>query len=171
LKPNKDIPPRLAKKLLTWFLRDELAEEVHGDLEEKFYSMVEKESLYQAKLNYWFQVIHYLRPFAFRKSKSTNTNYTIMIRHNFILTYRNFKRYKSSFLINLVGLSTGLACTFLIYLWVSDELSVDKFNDKDNRLYRAMEHRVRAENGIWTSPTTPGPLAEALADDVFDEVE
>ncbi len=132
--------------------------------------MVEKESLYQAKLNYWFQVIHYLRPFAFRKSKSTNTNYTIMIRHNFILTYRNFKRYKSSFLINLVGLSTGLACTFLIYLWVSDELSVDKFNDKDNRLYRAMEHRVRAENGIWTSPTTPGPLAEALAADM-PEVE
>jgi len=93
-----------------------------------------------------------------------------MIRHNFILTYRNFKRYKSSFLINLVGLSTGLACTFLIYLWVSDELSVDKFNDKDNRLYRAMEHRLRAENGIWTSPTTPGPLAEALAADM-PEVE
>jgi len=93
-----------------------------------------------------------------------------MIRHNFILTYRNFKRYKSSFFINLIGLSTGLACTFLIYLWVSDELNVDQFNDKDSRLYRAMEHRVRAENGIWTSPTTPGPLAEALASDM-PEVE
>ena len=170
MERNRKIPPKPAKKLLDWFLRHDLAEEVHGDLDEKFYSMVEKKSLFRAKLNYWFQVLHYLRPFAIRKSKSTNSNYTIMIRHNFILTYRNFKRYKSSFFINLIGLSTGLACTFLIYLWVSDELNVDQFNDKDSRLYRAMEHRVRAENGIWTSPTTPGPLAEALASDM-PEVE
>ena len=51
-----------------------------------------------------------------------------MFRHNILITYRNFLRYKSSFLINLLGLSTGLACTLLIYLWVADELSVDKFD-------------------------------------------
>ncbi|HEY9045364.1 MAG TPA: ABC transporter permease, partial [Ohtaekwangia sp.] len=70
---------------------------------------------------------------------------------------------------NLIGLSTGLACVLLIYLWVNDEVSVDKFNEKDDRLYRAMEHRVRA-NGIWTSRTTSGPLAESLMADM-PEVE
>ena len=92
-----------------------------------------------------------------------------MLRHNLLLIYRNFKRFKSSFFINLVGLSTGLACVLLIYLWVTDELNVDKFNDKDDRLYRAMEHRVKAD-GIWTSPTTSGPTADALQEDM-PEVE
>ncbi|HEY9049888.1 MAG TPA: hypothetical protein VIN08_28510, partial [Ohtaekwangia sp.] len=67
-----------------------------------------------------------------------------MLKHNLLLIYRNFKRFKSTFFINLIGLSTGLACVLLIYLWVNDEVSVDKFNEKDDRLYRAMEHRVRA---------------------------
>src|SRR6478736_802488 len=92
-----------------------------------------------------------------------------MLRHNLLIIYRNFKRFKSSFFINLVGLSTGLACVLLIYLWVTDELSVDKFNEKDDRLYRAMEHRVKAD-GIWTSPTTSGPTADALVEDI-PEVE
>ena len=59
-------PPRLAERLLLWFLKDELAEEVLGDLEEKFYSTAEKNSVRKARRNYWFQVINYLRPFAFR---------------------------------------------------------------------------------------------------------
>lgn len=92
-----------------------------------------------------------------------------MLRHHLLLVYRNILRFKSAFFINLIGLSTGLACVLLIYLWVADELSVDKFNDKDARLYRAMEHRVKAD-GIWTSPTTSGPLADVLADEM-PEVE
>src|SRR6187431_2298553 len=92
-----------------------------------------------------------------------------MLRHNLLIIYRNFMRFKSSFFINLIGLSTGLACVLLIYLWVTDELSVDKFNDKDDRLFRAMEHRVKAD-GIWTSPNTSGPTADALVEDM-PEVE
>ncbi len=51
-----------------------------------------------------------------------------MLRHNLLLIYRNFKKFKGTFFINLVGLSTGLACVLLIYLWVNDEMSVDKFH-------------------------------------------
>jgi putative ABC transport system permease protein len=92
-----------------------------------------------------------------------------MLRHNLLLIYRNFKRFKSVFFINLIGLSTGLACTLLIYLWVNDELSIDKFHKNDDRIFHAMEHRVKAD-GIWTSPTTSGPLAEAMIQDL-PEVE
>jgi putative ABC transport system permease protein len=84
-----------------------------------------------------------------------------MIRHTLLLIYRNFKRFKSTFFINLIGLSTGLACTLLIYLWVQDELAIDQFHKNGDRIYYAMEHRVKAD-GIWTSPNTPGLLAEAL---------
>ena len=43
-----------------------------------------------------------------------------MLPYPLLLLYRNFKRFKSTFFINLIGLSTGLACALLIYLWISD---------------------------------------------------
>jgi hypothetical protein len=48
---------------------------------------------------------------------------------------RRLAKDRQSTLLNLIGLASGLACAFLIYLWVSDERSVDKFNDKDGQLY------------------------------------
>jgi predicted permease len=162
-------PPKNAVKFLRWFCREDYVEEIEGDLTEIFEKDY-KVSQRKASWKFIFSVIKYFRPGFIKSFKSDyQPNHQAMFRHNLLLTYRNFKRYKSSFLINLIGLSTGLACTFLIYLWVSDELNVDRFNSKDNRLFRAMEHRVRA-TGIWTSPTTPGPLAEALTGDM-PEVE
>ena len=92
-----------------------------------------------------------------------------MFRHNLLLIYRNFKRFKSAFFINLMGLSTGLACTLLIYLWVNDELSVDKFHEKDNRLFQVMEHQQHS-GSIRVTDSTPWPLGESLAEEM-PEVE
>jgi hypothetical protein len=61
-----------------------------------------------------------------------------MFRHALLLIYRNFLRFKSTFFINLIGLSTGLACSLFIYLWVNDELQVDTFHEKDSQLFQAM---------------------------------
>ncbi len=92
-------------------------------------------------------------------------NYCAMLRHNLILTYRSFKRYKSTFFINLIGLSSGLACALLISLWVQDELSVDKFHEKDDQLYQVMEKESGSE-GIYTSFETRGPMADLLREEM-----
>ncbi|HYE53843.1 MAG TPA: ABC transporter permease, partial [Chitinophagaceae bacterium] len=84
-----------------------------------------------------------------------------MFRHNLLIVFRNFKRFKGTFLINIIGLSTGLACTLLIYLWVSGELNFDKFHAKDDRLYQIMENQ-QLEEGIKTTDGTTGALADAL---------
>ena len=92
-----------------------------------------------------------------------------MFQHSLLLIYRNFKRFKSTFFINLIGLSTGLACTLLIFLWVNDELSMDKFYDKDGQLFQVMTNHDNAE-GIVTWEGGPALLAEALAEEM-PEVE
>jgi len=92
-----------------------------------------------------------------------------MLRHNLLIIYRNIKRNKSTFLINLIGLSTGLACCLLIYLWVNDELNIDKFNKKDSQLYQVMEN-AKLSNETTTQAYTPDLLAETLAKEV-SEVE
>ncbi|WP_234573176.1 ABC transporter permease [Rhodohalobacter sp. 614A] len=85
-----------------------------------------------------------------------------MLKHYFNLFFRNIKKDKSTFLINLIGLSTGLACVLLIYLWVNDELSVDKFHENHERIYQVIEH-VEFTDGIQTIIETSGPMAELLA--------
>jgi predicted permease len=88
-----------------------------------------------------------------------------MFQHHLLLIYRNFKRSKGSFFINLMGLSTGLACSILIYLWVANELSVDKFHRNDGWLFRVME-RQQLDNGIAVSDKSAGLLAETLAEEM-----
>lgn len=90
-----------------------------------------------------------------------------MFRHNIILALRSFKRNRSSFFINLIGLSTGLTSVLLIYFWVNSELKVDKFHQLDNQLYQVMTNQF-LDNEIQTWPSTPDQLAETLKDEVPD---
>ena len=92
-----------------------------------------------------------------------------MLRHNFILIYRNFRRFKVTFFINLIGLSTGLACTLLIYLWVRDELNMDRFHEQDALLFQVMEHQQHS-GSVRVTDSTPWLLAELLEDEM-PEVE
>lgn len=82
-----------------------------------------------------------------------------MFKHHLLLIYRNFKRYKGSFFINLIGLSAGLSCAILIYLWVNDEMQMDHFHSK--QLYQVLENEHITE-GVNTVDGTPGILAEAM---------
>ena len=88
-----------------------------------------------------------------------------MFQHSLLLIYRNFKRFKSTFFINTVGLSSGLACVLLIYLWVNDELNVDKFHQNDKRLFQVMAHEVD-DKDIRTTGTTQHVMAKVLAEEM-----
>jgi len=88
-----------------------------------------------------------------------------MFKHNFLLIIRNIKRNKSSFFINLIGLSTGLACALLIYLWVNDELHVDKFLENGGQRYTVLMN-LESDKGIQTMNFTTALLAEALAEEM-----
>ena len=87
-----------------------------------------------------------------------------MIRNYFKIAWRNLRKDRLFTLLNLVGLSTGLACTLLIYLWVNDELHIDKYNEKDGRLYQVMNN-MHSDRGITTGTNTPGLLANGARSD------
>ncbi|MEO7989426.1 MAG: ABC transporter permease [Chryseolinea sp.] len=90
-----------------------------------------------------------------------------MLYHSIKLIYRNFIRFKSTFLINLIGLSTGLVCTLLIYLWINDELSFDKFHER--RIFQVMENQT-SSTGIITQEAMPSGMAYVLSE-IIPEVE
>src|SRR5690349_5952838 len=92
-----------------------------------------------------------------------------MLLHYFRLMSRGFRRFRSVFIINLLGLSTALTSVLLIYLWVNDELAVDQYNQHNERLFQVLQNTVD-EGRIYTGLGTPGILAKALADEI-PEVE
>ena len=163
-------PPKMADRLLQWFCRIDLLDEIQGDLYEQFQRQVEQYGLRRAKWYYLMNVLSFIRPFVLKKKSNKYPKPTAMFQHNLLLTYRNIKRFKSAFFINLIGLSTGLATALLIYLWVNDELSIDKFHEHNDRLYQVFEHMQQSGGSIWTIQITSGPMAEALAEEM-PEVE
>ncbi len=164
MNPNLDhVPPKLAQRFLRWFLRDDLAEEVEGDLEEKFYRTLKEHSLHRAKRNYWYQVFHYLRPFAIRNlSTFHNPTHYAMYRNYFKIGWRNIIRHKGYSLINISGLAVGMAVAILIGLWIHDELSFNKYHDNYDRIAWVMQNQIFSEVGIQTNDNQPLQLAPEL---------
>jgi putative ABC transport system permease protein len=85
-----------------------------------------------------------------------------MLKSNFKIAWRNLIKDGQFSLLNLLGLSSGLACTLLIYLWVSNELQVDKFNSKDSQLYQVLKTSPNADGTISTYEYTQGLLAQSM---------
>lgn len=85
-----------------------------------------------------------------------------MLKNYFRIAWRNLRKDRQFTFLNLLGLSTGLACALLIWLWISDELSMDKYNDNDQQLYQVMQN-IQHDGMIETTPNTAGLLANALA--------
>lgn len=103
--PSKEQLPKAARQLLHWFIREELLEEVEGDLLEKHVDQIKKKRPWKAKLSYWYQVLHYFRPFALRDFNFLSTNLPYMFQNYLKITFRNIFRQRLHSLINILGLS------------------------------------------------------------------
>ncbi len=160
-------PPKYASRFLRWFCREDFIDEIEGDLIEIFEHQY-KETPRRANWLFIWQVLLHFRPDFIKSFNDYPLIYPGMLKHNFVVTLRHFTRNKTSFLINLIGLSTGLACTLLIYMWVQDEVSMDKFHQKDERLYTIMQNVEMATTS--TGDNTPYELAQTLKEEM-PEVE
>jgi putative ABC transport system permease protein len=59
-----------------------------------------------------------------------------MLKNLLNYSLRSFKRQRSYIIINILGLSIGIACSLLIAIYVINEASYDRFNVKKDRIYR-----------------------------------
>ncbi len=153
---NKNIPPKLAKRLLHWFIRDDLAEEVLGDLEERFYQDKTEKSSFRARLNYWCQVLNYLRPFAIRKSTSFAAMNYGMYRSHLKIGYRNLLRHKWYSLITIGGLAVGMGICLTIFQYIHFELSYDNFHKNSRDTYRITIDKTQNGGNLINPFTTYG---------------
>jgi len=72
--------------------------------------------------------------------------------------------------INLTGLIVGLASFTLIYLWISEELSYDRFHNGHDRIFRVVEKQLSENGEAYPLALTPGPLGPWLKNS-FAEID
>ena len=88
-----------------------------------------------------------------------------MIRNYLTIALRNLRKQKFYALINVFGLSLGLACCLLIALYVADDLSYDHFHPKADQMYR-----VRHKFVVSGQESDMADVAPALAQGIRDNI-
>jgi len=90
---------------------------------------------------------------------------------NYIKTaFRNLRRYRGYSFINLLGLAIGMACCFVILLYIQDEFSYDRYPEQNDQIYRMVLDIQTPDRGDMHVARTPPPWAPSLAED-YPEVE
>ena len=91
-----------------------------------------------------------------------------MFRNYFKIAWRNLLKNKGLFSINIIGLAIGITSCLIIMLFVVDELSYDRFNEKSNEIFRVVFNASVNGEQIKEAVVMP-PVAEALVKE-FPEV-
>lgn len=92
-----------------------------------------------------------------------------MIRSYFKIALRNLLKNRLHSLINIGGLAVGLATFLIILLFVRDELSYDRFNEKADRMVRVV-FKADIDGGKINEANVMPPTAQVLLND-YPEVE
>jgi putative ABC transport system permease protein len=93
-----------------------------------------------------------------------------MIKNYFITAWRNLMKSKVFSFINILGLTIGITVCMMIYLFIMNEFSVDRFHKNGDRIYRVMRGVSmdgKAKNVAYLS----GPYSPALLNDFKGEIE
>ncbi len=78
------------------------------------------------------------------------------------IAWRNLMKNKAFSLINITGLTIGITVCLMIFLFIMNEFSVDRFHKNGNLIYRVMRGYDPAKAKV---PYLSGPYAPALLND------
>lgn len=89
-----------------------------------------------------------------------------MFRSYLKVAFRSMLRNKGFTAINIFGLAIGMACSLLIFLYISDEKSYDRFHKDSDRIYRIVKDFINDDGSRIPDATTPAALSPALMREV-----
>jgi putative ABC transport system permease protein len=95
-----------------------------------------------------------------------------MLKNYFLLLFKNMQKQKLFSLINILGLTVGITCCLMIFLYVKHEFSYDDFHRNGKDIYRLARVSEMNKDGVkrhigWVS----GPYAAALRNDYPDAIK
>ncbi|HET7896527.1 MAG TPA: ABC transporter permease, partial [Flavisolibacter sp.] len=92
-----------------------------------------------------------------------------MIKNYLLLALKHLRKQKVFSIVNILGLTVGITCCFLIFLFILNELSYDNFHRNGKQIYRVV--RVGNNNGVKREiPYLSPPYGPALLNDYPDAI-
>lgn len=88
-----------------------------------------------------------------------------MFKNYIIITIRHLKKQKGYSCINITGLAIGMTCCMLIWLYIQDELSFDRYHANANRIYR-LELTLRLEGQETKYALSAHPMGPTFVNDI-----
>jgi len=163
-------PSKWSLRLLKLMVRAEYLEEIGGDMQEVFEDELDQFSAWKCQWRFLWQVVKLARPSLIKKTTNMQLlNLSLFWKQNIVGSFRNFKRHKTSFALNMAGLSTGILAVLAIFLWVEDEWGMDRIHEDGDRLYKVIQNSIYPD-GIETYDGSPALLAKAVMEEL-PEVE
>ncbi len=156
------VPPKLFHDFFRWFCHPELRDHIEGDLIELYREREKESGRSNADIKFIVDVMMLLRPGIIKPTEGyKNLNTHGMYKSYFKIGWRNLLKNKGLFAINVTGLAMGIATCLIIMLFVVDELSFDRYNEKANQIVRViLKGKVNGE--IIKEAVTPAPVGPTL---------
>jgi putative ABC transport system permease protein len=147
---NKETtPPKLPLRFFRWYCHRDFAEDIEGDLLERFEKRIEEKGIRSAKRQFSLDVIRLFRPGIIRSLEGYQKLNNYGMFKNYIKTaFRNIRKQRVTSLLNIIGLSLGVASSLLIILHLKQELSYE------NNFSRS-EHIYRISSAKWANSAPP----------------
>lgn len=129
-------PPKLPLQLLKWFCKPWYLENIEGDLLE-LYDRNKLDHPFRAKWNLFFNVFKFLR---WRFIKNAEDFYPkssiVMFKTYFKVSLRSMRKNKTQSIVNVLGLSIGIASCLLMIMHLSVQLRYDHHIPDLQNIYR-----------------------------------
>ena len=160
---NKECkPPKWAMRFLAWFCPASLHEMIEGDLLEQFELDATEVGCRQAKREFVWNVISFIREDILIRNSSRAETSSILLLNNYLkITWRQIARNKVDFAFKLGGLTLALFSFLVISLYVTYQLSFDQYHDGYENIYRVNSIR-HEDGGTQKFPNVPSALGPAL---------
>ncbi|WP_350289110.1 ABC transporter permease [uncultured Croceitalea sp.] len=96
-----------------------------------------------------------------------------MFKNYIKIAWRNILKNKGYSIINIGGLAIGLACFLLIAIFISNELSYDKYHAKKDAIYRVIHHsNADSPDDAWVWGNAPvGPALKSDFPEILEKVQ
>lgn len=161
MKKDRSKIPELA----LWLLRHVLPKNDYVYLNGNFLDMYENQvrtiGRLKAKVWIWKEIIKSLPGFLFARLYWRMT----MFKNYFTMTRRNIRKHKLNSIINIVGLSVGMAVCLLIFIWIQDESGYDRFHANRDDIAQVYSEMTYSSGESQISMSSYYPLSRVLREE------
>jgi putative ABC transport system permease protein len=163
--------PQWPLRLLRRVCPEHLREEIEGDLLQRFNKDIATRGLHVAQRKLLWNTIRFCRPGIFLRRKYVVNFYQgYMLKSYLMIGLRQLVRSLSFSMINVAGLSTGIATAFFIFLYLNFEVGFDSFHKNKDQIFRVVTKHPDKEVTGKTSAETFYAVASFMKE-AFPEVK